>query len=864
MLAAAVLIASLLASALGVASYAKSLQREARIALVRAADRLDLIIESRLEACGNLVRAIQLVLGSDPQMSADEYNLRVGALRAERSFPSLQAAALARRSVDADGVESYRTVLVAPQRGNEALWGLDVIRQPENLRVLKQALALDEPRISAPFTLIQHAGEGGLPDGVVIRLPLLSPGVPALTPEERIQRELGSIAVSFRLSVLINQALRALDHPIEYELRLYASEQDGGGLVYSSARAGLSEPGDPQLEPARVQVTYGGRSWALEMLPDQRWYALAQRDAWVAGAISVLASLLLAAFVWSLARTRERAEAMAAGWSLQAQQSEQRFRGLSELLPFAALLARPEGGEVEYINAAGRRLLRVAEGQRCTLSQFGLNNTTLAVSSADTGLPLHGLDGRGFQAALHEAAVEVAGRGLRLLVIEDITERLRMTAQLRHQASHDALTGLFNRHEFDRRLQLAADGRDPELRSACLLYLDLDQFKVINDTCGHAAGDELLARLASVLHACRRDAVVARLGGDEFGILCPVDAAPVIRQIGETLRSAVESMRFVWEGRHFSLTASIGAVAITPELQRSARELLSIADTACYLAKEGGRNKVLVYDEDERASRHRRSEMDWVQRIRQALTENRFCLFYQELHPLHADASARGTHIELLVRMLDERGAVVPPGAFIPAAERFGVMPLVDRWVVTTALRDFARLHPDGAEVGLCSINLSGPTMGDEAFPAFLLDQLRRAAVPPQRLCFEITETAAVANFSQAVALIQELRRLGCKVALDDFGAGMSSFGYLKNLPVDFIKIDGIFIREIEFDPMSQSIVRAVTEIGHQFGTRVVAEFVGRDSTCAMLAAFGVDYAQGFGVHVPEVCPLHAAALPPG
>lgn len=850
-------------------SYQQALQREATVALARAADRYDLFIESRLEACGSLVRAIQLVLSANPGLAPEEFEARVVALQAKRSFPSLQAAGYAPRTLSAEtGAPSYRYTLVAPAKGNERLVGLDVATQPANLVVLKRALQTDEPQMSEPFTLVQFDRPGEQADGVVIRLPVLQGFAPAASAAEREARELGSIVASFRISTLVEGVLGSEGRDLPYELRLRASDDDAAPQIYSSHRAGLSPAGDPSLRPAVARISYGGQVWRLELLPDSRWYDATRREATVVGGIGFLASLLLAGWIATLHNTQRRAERLAEQLALRVQDSEQRFRQLTELLPTAALLVNREHGGIDYVNRAGRQLLGItASSGPGQLQDYGLAPQRLETrsdeSSEEQVAELQSRQGRHFQAVLRYT--EMPGNddeGHWLLLLEDATERLQLTAQLRYQAAHDALTGLLNRREFDQRLQRAVARKDGSDGQGAVLYLDLDQFKVINDTCGHAAGDQLLARAAQALReAVPPNSVVARLGGDEFGLILPSSTTEAIRLDAERLRLEIERMAFFWEGRSFALTASIGAVAFGARMQRPATELLAIADTTCYLAKEGGRNRVVVYDEDETASRQRRSEMDWVQRIREALAEERFCLYYQELQPL-GDSPGDGVHFELLVRMRDREGKLVPPGAFIPAAERFGVMPAVDRWVVATALREFANLHPAGRNIGLCAINLSGATMGDDSFPAFLLDQLRRADVPAERLCFEITETAAVANFRQAAALITELRQLGCKVALDDFGAGMSSFGYLKNLPVDYIKIDGSFIREIDRDPMSQSIVRAITEIGHQFRTRVVAEFVNQPQTLLLLGGIGVDFAQGFGVHVPEVTPCHRMFVP--
>jgi diguanylate cyclase (GGDEF)-like protein len=573
---------------------------------------------------------------------------------------------------------------------------------------------------------------------------------------------------------------------------------------------------------------------------------------WVFG---LTLATLLALLVWSLVGRREHALALAESLSRRYRESEVRFRALNEMLPVAVVLSHAADGRLDYVNETGRRLLALGSGEPSSRRLADFVDTPPA-SGAPVQLPIGAAlmragDGHRFWAAVSERELELAGQPMRLSVISDVSELRELTERLTYQASHDSLTGLINRREFEHRLARALDPADP-YRCAALLYLDLDQFKLVNDVSGHLAGDQLLAQLGGLLRTVLgEDDLIARLGGDEFGVLVGHGDRAAVLGCAERLRIAIDDFTFSWETRNYGVTASIGAVMLDPEHPRSLRELLSLADTACYLAKEGGRNRIHLFAEDDIATSRRLREMEWVARLRWALAEERFVLYYQELSPLRAKGPP-GVHFELLLRLRDENDELVPPGAFVPAAERFGVMPQLDRWVVSHALRHFATLHPAGENVALCAINLSVTTLEDEAFPSFVLDELRRSGVPAGRICFEVTETAAVANMARVVALIQRLRAFGCKFALDDFGAGMSSFGYLKNLPVDFIKIDGSFIREIESDPMSYSIVRAVTDIGHQMGAEVIAEFVNSPRTRELLRGIGVDYVQGYAIHVPQ------------
>jgi diguanylate cyclase (GGDEF)-like protein len=439
-----------------------------------------------------------------------------------------------------------------------------------------------------------------------------------------------------------------------------------------------------------------------------------------------------------------------------------------------------------------------------------------------------------------------------VLVLHDVSRERQYAARLSYQASHDSLTDLINRSEFERRLAIALQSASQLGRHHAVMYLDLDQFKVVNDTCGHAAGDQLMRQVSTLLHHCLREGdTLARLGGDEFGVLlenCPPDAA---LRIADKLRQTVTEFHFAWAHLSFNIGVSIGLVNVEDGMYTLA-EVLRTADTACYMAKEKGRNRVQVYHPDDSELSLRQGEMEWVGRLQKALDENRFILYAQDIRHVRKQKEG-GRHCELLVRMLDERGQVVPPMAFIPAAERYNLMPSIDRWVIRTALATLARLRADGAEhVELCAINLSGGSIGDERLLDFVREQLRNFDVPPDTICFEITETAAIANLDKAIHFIQEMRALGCRFSLDDFGAGMSSFAYLKHLPVDFLKIDGGFVKDMADDPIDRAMVEAINNVGHVMGKQTIAEFVDDARVIAILGEIGVDFMQGYGVAVPR------------
>ncbi|MCO4861620.1 EAL domain-containing protein [Cupriavidus sp. WGlv3] len=442
-----------------------------------------------------------------------------------------------------------------------------------------------------------------------------------------------------------------------------------------------------------------------------------------------------------------------------------------------------------------------------------------------------------------------------VVVLHDISQERAHAARLAYEASHDALTGLVNRAEFERRLAAAIERARVQGIPHTLMYLDLDQFKVVNDTCGHAAGDELIRQMAEIMRGqLRRSDMLARLGGDEFGVLLEHCGSVDGERIAEGLRHAVASFRFAHRQRTFAVGVSIGLVTLDRHTG-SVAEALSAADAACYVAKEGGRNRVQVYHPLDSVVQARHGEMEWVSRVHAALAAGRFCLFSQEIMPVQPGTAAAGRHVELLLRMVDERGRLVPPMAFVPACERYNLMPMIDRWVVETA---FATLAERQAEIAICAINLSGSSLADIQFPDFVREQAQRFGIALDGICFEVTETAAIANLAQAGAFIMQLQQLGCRFALDDFGAGMSSFTYLKHLPAAYLKIDGSFVRDMLADPVNLVMVEVIQRIGHAMGKQTIAEFVENEAMLARLRELGVDLVQGY--HIAPPVPFAPAA----
>ena len=440
-----------------------------------------------------------------------------------------------------------------------------------------------------------------------------------------------------------------------------------------------------------------------------------------------------------------------------------------------------------------------------------------------------------------------------VLVFHDVTELRGLARKMSYQATHDSLTGLINRREFENRIKHALDNaRNSDVRHA-LCYVDLDNFKIVNDTCGHIAGDELLKQLTIKLRMELREAdTLARLGGDEFGILlegCSIENA---LEPAENIRRIVEEFRFIWDDKAFRIGASIGLVPITND-SGNLTDVLSAADSACYVAKDTGRNRVHIYEPNDEALVERHGQMQWVQRLQNVLEENRFRLFFQPIAKLSLAAGEKTTtHGEVLIRMLDESNELVGPGAFIPSAERYSLMPAIDRWVVENTFRMLALDREQvRSRVSTVCINLSGQSLSDNRFTDFLVSQIRDSGVPPELLCFEITETAVIANLCHASKMITILRDMGCRFALDDFGVGLSSFSYLKNLSVDYLKLDGCFVKNMINDPTDKAMVKAINQIGHTMNIKTIAEFVENEKTLNAVHEIGVDYAQGYGIAKP-------------
>ncbi len=458
-------------------------------------------------------------------------------------------------------------------------------------------------------------------------------------------------------------------------------------------------------------------------------------------------------------------------------------------------------------------------------------------------------------AAISLSPVLDADRGVEYIVIQvqDVTESQTLNTRLEYQASYDELTGLMNRRAFNREVEKAWAESDQGKRNSFLLFMDLDQFKVINDTSGHAAGDQLLKRVSELITDCvRSDDIVCRLGGDEFGIVlkqCPADVA---KRIAETIRSNVDSLRFVWGSETYRVGVSVGAVALDPSLG-DVNEIQQLADAACYAAKEAGRNCVQMVSEGKSDARRHRRQIRWVQRLRDAMDNNRFAIYGQAIHSTAPRPDAPDM-VEVLLRLRDpEEKRLIPPGAFLPAAERYGLNVELDEWVITRLLDMLFVHHAFQATDVRYWVNLSGNSIGDERFAKTLKEAVMKAPLPPGTINFEVTETAVIRNVKAAGRLMAELRDMGCQIALDDFGSGLSSFGYLKDLPIDMLKIDGMFIKDLDQEPTNRIFVKSIIDIAHSRGIATVAEFVESEAVRKTVEDLGVDYVQGFEIAKPYV-----------
>ena len=838
-------------------------------------------------------------LSWNPRITAAERNTYEAAARQD-GFLGFH---LMERNVDGELITATeRPVYVAvyyiePYKGNEDALGYDVYSQPQRRLALDLSRDIGRAVATERITLIQ---ESGTQAGVLVFVPIYNSEKTPDSPAERRARLHGYAVGVFRLGDVLAAAL-AGTNVTDVWVRLYddSAAEEPTPLAFSHlddrGEVKMASALDPQSQEGTLNYTrryeVAGRTWRLTIIPDAN-YLVANRSwaGWWVLAGGLLFAGVLGLFLLSLTGRwfldERRAEALAESNASLSDQVNQRIRTEQALHTEKekaevtlhsigdAVITTDASGDIEYLNPVAERLTEwtaeEARGKPLT-AVFRIINEETRETAVDPvyrcrnegrviGLANHTvlISRSGREYAIQDSAAPIRDYESRImgvvLVFNDVSETRRMAREAAHYATHDTLTGLVNRREFDRRLeQSLASSKHYGTRHA-LCYLDLDQFKIVNDTCGHRAGDELLKHIANLLsNEVRERDTLARLGGDEFGLLldnCPIEKA---FEIAETLVSNVRDYRFVWDEQPFDIGVSIGLVTIVGQVE-TAEMLLSHADVACYAAKNQGRNRVHVYQPDFSGADPHHREILRIADMRSAIDQNRFRLYGQPICFL-GEEIPQVQWYELLLRMVDQDNHLVLPGSFVPIAERFDLMGQIDRWVVRTIFRDYKKLFPIEDPPNI-AINLSGNLLGDVSLLPFLREQFATHGIDPERVCFEVTETAAIRNISAAMQLIRAIREMGGKFALDDFGSGLSSFAYLKTLPVNYLKIDGNLVRRIAEESEDRAMVEAVNQLAHRLGMQTVAEYVETTECMQVLREIGVDYAQGFALAIPEPLPL--------
>lgn len=669
---------------------------------------------------------------------------------------------------------------------------------------------------------------------------------------------------------------------MQYSYRLQGADSEWGSPTTSRSVS------YPRIPPGSyefvVRARYPGGKWSADVAR-HRFTVLPffWQQPWFIFAVFITAAILLRAFL--IYRTRN------IQWLNKTlrEQVEERTRSIEEARQELELSHEQLSREVDARNAVEARFLNAFENAPIGMGLLDADGVLFDANPALKEMFWPALLGRRFcdaigdddrenfeeeyenvvkteLASLHEELMCIgpAGNEIRAVVhlsvvasetgdflysvlqVQDVTESMKLTVQLEYQASYDELTGLLNRRAFETQLERAWENSAEQEKNSYLMFMDLDQFKVVNDTSGHTAGDQLLRAVSEILKdSVRNDDVVGRLGGDEFAIIlweCPTDVA---RRIAESIRQSIENFRFHWDVETYRIGVSIGGLPIDPEVG-DISELQQLADAACYAAKEAGRNRVHMVSGEKDSARVHRGQVRWVQRLREAMDKNRFAIYAQAIKPIGELTDERES-LEILVRLRDsDSRKLIPPGAFLPAAERYGLSVELDKWVVTSLFHMLFVHHAFEVVPRKYWINLSGSSVGDRRFAEFLKDAVEKSPLPPGTINFEITETAVIRNIAEAKDLINSLRKMGCQFALDDFGSGLSSFTYLKNLPVDIVKIDGSFVRDLMEDETDRIFVKSIIDIAHTLNIKTVAEFVENEKTLEAVRALGVDYVQGF------------------
>ncbi|NHN39658.1 EAL domain-containing protein [Pseudomaricurvus alcaniphilus] len=848
-----------------------------------SASRLQMDLEAELEQSLDAVYALKHYMEGSEYISAVEFErfghnmlLRNPHLQALEWIPRVTAAQRGEFEVDPEGPgkityrdaqgrlqpaqpgeEYYPIKYVVPLAGNEAAYGFDVSSSPVARQAQLRARQAPEAIATQPLRLVQGSADQ---NGLVIYL--------ATYPRGQFS---GFMATVLRLDAFI-QALAQRTFTFPHSLYLEIIDVTAAPVpVYISD--GRAAAGADLLALER-EVQFSGRRWkvtyypgAASINPQLHWGSL-----WLLLGGMMFTALfggwLLSLTGRTLQVTREVERRTLELRQEVAERSlvQKELRKLSlavEHSPSMVLITDPQG-LVEYLNPKFAEVSGylpeelLGQNAGCLyLDEYGQDFYADLIRQVRVDGEWKGevhsqkKSGERYWAQLSLAPIFDDDGDLRHIVSvhQDITESKFIQEQISYQASHDLLTGLANRYEFERQLQRLLDSRKVDRRTHAYCFCDLDQFKVVNDTSGHAAGDALLKQVAVILqNTLRKRDTLARLGGDEFGILMENCSLAEAELVAHKVLAELEQFRFVWEGSLHSLGVSIGVVLIDDNCN-DITDILKNADSACYTAKDAGRNRVHVYKADDELLAKREGEIYWVGEINTALEEDRFELYGQLIVPI-LDASLKPS-IEVLVRLRRD-GELINPGAFLPAAERYGLSPKIDRWVVRKAFAWLAEYRGFGEVVDALAINLSGHSLGDSKLLDAIYAELQRGKIDPSWIKFEITETSAIANLAEARKFIDAVKQLGCGLSLDDFGSGLSSFAYLKNLAVDYLKIDGMFVKDIADDPIDLAMVKSINEIGQVMGKKTIAEFVENEEVLDVLRQLGVDYAQGYGIGVPK------------
>jgi len=870
-------------------SYEKNDRQQA---FERQAQELHSFVEKRLQANFEVLYSIRSFFNANDSVNGREFSLF--AKHQLQRYPEIHALEWAPRITgeqrdefedkdDGPGVitelgvdgemtiaaqrDEYLPVMyIEPLSGNSKAHGFDISTNALARGAQLRALSMGSFALTPPIRLVQ---ESGSQRGLVAYLKSNHPhtvssmsGYGVIAGVYRMDDFVSSV-MQQREDLSANVSIKILDISSD-PVVLY--QDNNVASIDDQALAGLIWQTDNAI---------GGRVYRFVYLPQYGFLAnLVQWSSWLVLLAGMLFTALLGGWLLSLTgRTMRVSQLVDERTSSLQHEIEERKRVQHELLklsravefsPYMVLITKPDG-EIEYASpkfteVAGYSTEDVV-GHNINMLHFAKQGETsyseiwqtLSEDPDWTGDIINQKKmGALYWAQVHIAPIYDMENLLTHFVVtqQDITEARMISEQISYQASHDQLTGLVNRREFEVRLNNLLQFNSSAEAKHAFCFLDLDQFKVVNDTCGHIAGDELLRQISVLLQErIRASDTLARLGGDEFGILmqnCPLSKA---QMIAEEIRDAVAKFKFGWEQQVFSIGISIGVVQIDIN-SVSMTEVLQQADSACYTAKDSGRNRVHLYQQGDELLAQREGEMHWVTEINSALEDDRFLLYGQVILPLQNKQLK--PDIEVLIRMQDREGNIVPPGAFLPAAERYQLSSRIDQWVVRHAFRWLEdNFDVFSQNLGCCAINLSGGSLGDSMIRDTISSHLEGSSVLPYKIKFEITETSAITNLSEARRFIHSIKSYGCQFSLDDFGSGLSSFAYLKNLPVDNLKIDGLFVKSIAEDQLDLAMVKSINDIGHVMGKTTIAEFVEDDQIRQLLVDIGVDYGQGYGLGRP-------------